>query len=112
MNLGQGSFTTADVGDDVSKSGMSAKEYRSYVLSTSTTYIVDNVKIYLKNIQLVGSKGHKVHLDCPCCSNVEAHTLIGKHLKVAHGATHISCPGLKCPDKVEIPVMEFMDHLT
>ena len=33
--------------------------------------------------------GPPVHLDCPCCTNMEAYTKIGNHLKAAHSATHI-----------------------
>ena len=96
-----------------SSSYNSAKAYRSYVNSISTTHIVDNVKIYVKNIG-ISNKGEflkktysfkkklreidfflflilgpPVHLDCPCCTNMEAYTKIGHHLKSAHSATHI-----------------------
>ena len=71
-----------------------AKDYRSYVLSTSTIFVVDNVKLYVKNTP--GGKNHKIHLDCPCCNNgtVEPYTNIGEHLRNQHDVTHISCPGI------------------
>lgn len=93
-----------------SSSYNSAKAYRSYVNSISTTHIVDNVKIYVKNIG-ISNKGPPVHLDCPCCTNMEAYTKIGHHLKSAHSATHIDCPGSKCSGGSEIPSLDFTKHL-
>ena len=101
--------------DQIREQKMSAKEYRSHVMSTSTVFVVDNVKLYVKNSVLsgLGTKGHKIHLDCPCCTNgtVEPYTKIGEHLRDQHDVTHISCPGARCGKFKEISVKAFRDHL-
>ena len=101
--------------DQIREQKMSAKEYRNHVMSTSTVFVVDNVKLYVKNSVLsgLGTKGHKIHLDCPCCSNgtVEPYTKIGEHLRDQHDVTHISCPGARCGKFKEISVKSFRDHL-
>ena len=101
--------------DQIREQKMSAKEYRNHVMSTSTVFVVDNVKLYVKNSVLsgLGTKGHKIHLDCPCCTNgtVEPYTKIGEHLRDQHDVTHISCPGARCGKFKEISVKAFRDHL-
>ena len=115
----------------------SVEAYRSYILENSTTHVVDNVKIYVKKPTSVGFKGEihnffvksqkysviwfdefsylfsglPVHLDCPCCNNLETYINIGYHLNNLHSATHISCPGKKCGSNLEIPSLAFTDHL-
>ena len=105
----------SDQQDQIREPKMSAKEYRNHVMSTSTVFVVDNVKLYVKNSVLsgLGTKGHKIHLDCPCCTNgtVEPYTKIGEHLRDQHDVTHISCPGARCGKFKEISVKAFRDHL-
>jgi len=94
---------------------MSTKKYGSFVLATSTIFVVDNVKLYVKNSvpSSYGAKDHRIHLDCPCCKNgtVEPYTKIGEHLKDEHDVTHISCPGARCGKFKEIDVRSFRTHL-
>merc|ERR1711988_1731339 len=97
-----------------SDSKMSTKKYRAHVLSTSTIFVVDNVKLYVKNSVNYGTREHKIHLDCPCCpqnETVEPYTKIGDHLKDEHDVTHISCPGSRCGKFKEIDVRSFRNHL-
>jgi hypothetical protein len=105
----------SDQQDQIREPKMSTKEYRNYVMSTSTVFVVDNVKLYVKNSVLSGlsTKGHRIHLDCPCCTNgtVEPYTKIGEHLRDQHDVTHISCPGARCGKFKEISVKAFRDHL-
>lgn len=105
----------SDQHDQIREAKMSTKEYRNHVMSTSTVFVVDNVKLYVKNSVLSGlaTKGHKIHLDCPCCTNgtVEPYTRIGEHLRDQHDVTHISCPGARCGKFKEISVKAFRDHL-
>merc|ERR1712156_113279 len=95
---------------------MSTKKYRAQVLSTSTIFVVDNVKLYVKNSvpSSFGEKDTRIHLDCPCCpqnETVEPYTKIGEHLKDEHDVTHISCPGSRCGKFKEIDVRSFRSHL-
>ena len=105
----------SDQQDQIREQKMSTKEYRNHVMSTSTVFVVDNVKLYVKNSVLSGlaTKGHRIHLDCPCCTNgtVEPYTKIGEHLRDQHDVTHISCPGARCGKFKEISVKAFRDHL-
>ena len=105
----------SDQQDQIREPKMSTKEYRNHVMSTSTVFVVDNVKLYVKNSVLsgLGTKGHRIHLDCPCCTNgtVEPYTKIGEHLRDQHDVTHISCPGARCGKFKEISVKAFRDHL-
>jgi len=95
---------------------MSTKKYRAHILSTSTIFVVDNVKLYVKNSvpSSFGAKDTRIHLDCPCCpqnETVEPYTKIGEHLKDVHDVTHISCPGSRCGKFKEIDVRSFRSHL-
>ena len=68
-------------------------------------------KFDLTKVFIFFFSGLPVHLDCPCCNNLETYINIGYHLNNLHSATHISCPGKKCGSNLEIPSLAFTDHL-
>ena len=77
---------------------MNRAEYKSYILSQSKVYVVDNVKLYVQSKTSDGIESYRIYLDCPCCNSesIQPHTKIGEHLLKDHEVTHVFCPGTKC----------------
>ena len=68
-------WTSADEFPIFSRFG--PKDYKEHVRKSAVIYIVDNVKIYVRKYH-GGERGRNIHLECPCCDNVETHNNLGK----------------------------------